>query len=100
MSTKPYLCLICEKRVKFTSRLTRHLNAYKSHLYLKLSHEPLRHKSHNKTDVLDRNWKDKGDLLGKTITIANANDISETPIKDMPQKRLFASEFLSALKEK
>lgn len=44
--------------------------------------------------------EDEGDLLGKMITIAIANGISKMPTEKMPQKGLFASEFLLALKEK
>ena len=35
-----------------------------------------------------------------TVTIATANGIFETLIEDMSQKRLFASQFLFALREK
>ncbi len=101
MSTKLYSCPICGKRVKSTSGLIRHLNACKGHLYLKTQppHEPPRHESHHKEDTLGGNWEDKGDLLGETVTTATANGTPETPTEDMPQKKLFASESLLALRE-
>ena len=63
MFIKSYLSPIYEKKVKFTSGLTRHFNVYKSHFYPKLqpSHKPLQHKSHNKEDALGGNWEDEGD---------------------------------------
>lgn len=86
--------------MKSISGLTRNFNACKSHLYLKSQHKPLQHESHNKKDVLSRNWEDENDLLGKTVTTATANDISETPTEDGPWKKLFASKFLLTFKEK
>ncbi len=102
MFTKLYLCPICGKGVKSTSGLTRYLNACKCHLYPKFqpSHKPPRHESHNKKDALGGNWEDEGDLLDITVTTATANGTSETPTKDTPQKGLFASESLLALREK
>ncbi len=85
--------------MKSISELTRHLNACKNHLYLKLPHKPPQHESYNKEDVLGGNWEDKGYLLGKKVTTATVNSISKTPTEDTPRKRLFASEFLLALRE-
>ncbi len=101
MPTKLYLCPICGKGLKFTSELIRHLNVCKSYLYSKLQppHEPLQYESHNKVDALGGNWKDKGDLLDETVTTVTTNNIPETSTKDTPRKRLFANEFLSALRE-
>ncbi len=45
------------------------------------------------------NWEDEADLLGKTVTIAIANGTPETPTDDKPRKGLFASEFLSVMRE-
>ena len=101
MSTKPNLCLICRKGVKSTNRLTRHLNAYKVHLYPKSQplHKLPQHKSHKKVDGLGRNWKKESDLLGKTVTISIVNGIFETLTEDTPRKKLFANEFLLVLRE-
>ncbi len=44
-------------------------------------------------------WAEIGNFLGKTVTTTTANGISKTLTKDIPWKRLFASESLSALKE-
>ncbi len=102
MSTKLYLCPVCGKKVKSTSGLTRHLHSCNGHLYPKVQppHKPPRHKSHNKEDVLGKNWEDEGYLLGKMVTITTANDTFETPTEDMPRMGLFASEFLLALRKK
>ena len=88
--------------MKSTNRLIRHLNAYKGHFYPKSQppHKLLWYKSHNKKDALSGNWKDEGDLLGKTVITATANGTLKTPIKDTPRKGLFASESLLALREK
>ena len=94
------MCPICEKEVKSISEIIRHLNTYKGHLYLKPLYKLLQYKSYNKKDNLGRNIKDEGDLLGKTVIIAIANSIFKMPIKDMLRKKLFASEFLLALREK
>ena len=66
--------LICEKEVKSTGGLTRHLNIYKGHIYPKPAHEPLQYKFDNEENLLSGNWEDGGHLLGKTVilTIANA----------------------------
>ena len=81
---KPYLYTICRKGVKSTSRLIRYFNACKSYFYSKPLHKPLQHKSHNKKDALSENWKNKGDLLGKTVIIAITNSIFEMSTEDMP----------------
>ena len=90
------------KKVKFTSERTRHFNVCKSFLYLKppSPYELLQHKSHNKKNILDGNWKDESDLLSKTVTTVTANGIFKTPTENTPRKRLLASEFLSTLREK
>ena len=102
MSIKPYLCLIYGKRVKSINRLIKHLNVCKSHLYPKPQplHEPPQHKFHNKKDALGGNWKDEGDLLGKTVTTATVNGILKTPTEDTPWKRPFANESLLVLKKR
>ena len=99
MSIKPYFYLIYRKGVKSTSRLTRYLNACKGYLYLKPVHEPSPYKSHKKENSLSRNWEDRDNFLGKTVTIITANGTFETPTKDTPQKELLASESLFALRE-
>ncbi len=101
ISTKPYLCPICEKRVKSKSKLTKHLNACKGHLYLKpqCPHKPPRYKSDNEEATLGGNWKDESDLLGETVTTATSNSIPKTPTEVTPRKRLFASESLSTLRK-
>ncbi len=83
MSTKLYSYPIYGNKVKSTSGLIRHLNACKGHLYPKLLHKPLRHKSHNKEDALGENWEDEGGLLGETVTIATANGILKTLTEDI-----------------
>ena len=82
MSTKPYLYLICEKEVKSTSGPTKYLNICKGYFYSKLSHEPLQHKSHNKKDILGRNWEDKSDLLGEIVIIAIIDGMLKTPTEN------------------
>lgn len=104
MSTKPYSCPICGKGVKSTSGLTRHLNACKGQLYPKSAHEPPPHKppphqSHNEENLLGGNWENGVDLLGETVTTTTAKSTPKTPTEDTPQKKLFASESLSALRE-
>ncbi len=99
MSTKLYLSPIYRKEMKFSSGLTRHLHACKDHFYPKPPYVPPQHISHNKKDSLDGNWEDKGDLLGETVTTANANSTLETSTENTPWKVLFASKFLSALTE-
>ncbi len=99
MSSKPYACPICGKRAKSINKLTRYLNTCKSRFYLKLSHKPLQHKSHNKKDALGENWEDESDLLEKMITTTNTNSILETSTENILRKGLFASESLSALRE-
>ena len=86
--------------MKFISRLIRYLNVCQGYFYLKSLYEPLQYKSHNKKDVLAENWEDKGDMLSKTITITITNDTFEMLTEDMTWKKLFASEFLSALRKK
>ena len=98
--TKSYLYLIYKKRVKFTDRLTKHLNACKDHLYPKLSHKLLWHKSYNKKDDLSRNWKDESDLLTKMVTTTTPNGTSKILTDNTPQKGLFTSKSLLMLKEK
>ena len=88
--------------MKSTSRLIKYFNTYKSHYYLNL--QPLyklsQHKFYNKIDTLSGNEKDKDDLLSKKIITTTANSTFQMLIKNLPQKKLFASEFLLALKEK
>ena len=48
MSTKPYLYLICEKKVKSKSELIRHFHVYNGCLYLIPPYKSVQHKSHNK----------------------------------------------------
>ncbi len=85
--------------MKSTSGLIRRLNACKGHIYLKLSHKPPRHKSHNEEDTLSGNWEDEGDLFRKTVSNVTANSTPETPTEKTPRKELFASKSLSALKK-
>ena len=96
------MCAIYGKKVKSISRLIRHLNACKGHLYPKPQppYELPKYKSHNKKDTLDGNWEDGGDLSSKTVIVATANGTFKISTKDTPWKGLFASEFSSALRKK
>lgn len=67
--------------------------------YPKPPHTPPQHKFHNKEDIMGENWDNKDDLLSETITITTTNNIPEMPTENMSQKRLFANEFLLALRE-
>ena len=84
MSTKLYLYPICGKEVKSTSRLIRFFNVCKSRFYPKLLYKLPQHKSHDKKDTLGKNWEDKSDLFGKTVTTATVNGTLETLIEDTP----------------
>ncbi len=91
ISSKLYLYPICRIEMKYISRFTKHLNSYKSHFYLKLSYEPLQHKYHNEKNALGKNWENKGNLLGKKITITTTNSILKMSTKDIAWKKLFAN---------
>lgn len=88
------------KGVKFISRLTKHLNAYKGYLNLKSPHESPQYKFHKEKNTLGGNWEDdKYNLLAKTVTSTSTNGILEILTEDKYQKRLFTSELLLALRE-
>lgn len=48
---------------------------------------------------MGENCKDESDLLDKINIIATTNNIFKTPTEDIPQKKLFRSAFLLALRE-
>ena len=55
---------------------------------------------HNEGNTTGENWEDEGNLLGKTINITTANNISDMLTKDTSWKRLLAGGSLLALRKK
>lgn len=99
MSTKSYLYLIYRKKLRSTRKPTRHRNTCKSHFYLKFPYQSCLRKSNDKEYDLSEHWENEGDLVGEEITTITANSTSKTLTENMPWKKLFASEFLLALRE-
>ena len=98
MSSKPYLSPRYGKGTKSTSGLIRHFNTCKGHNY-PMTQLEISQKHQVEEGATGKNWKDEGDLLGKTNNTAMANSIANMPTKDKSWKRLLASEFLLALRE-
>ena len=104
MSIKPYLYLICGKKIRCRSGLTKYLDVCKDHFYPKPAHKPLPHepplnKSHNEENLWGENWEDRSDLFGKTVTKTTANGTFQMLTEDTPKKGLFASESLATLRQ-
>lgn len=99
MSIKLYLYLRCRKGIKFINGLTRHLNACKEQIYLKLSYNIELEYCHNK-DTMNKNLKDiEGDLLRKTNNIVVANGVAKMLFRHRSWKKLLIRKYLSILRD-
>ena len=91
-SAKQYSCPRCGKKIKSTSRLTRHFNACTK----EVPQTAYLHKLHdNPIDTLDGDLEDGSQLLDEiNYTVRDAIDL---PTKKTPWDRLLASESLSVI---